>query len=643
MLQPNDEFLFTRQRHEADVMGLHYDLRLVHKDKAYSFATLKDMPKPGEIIGVFEQPVHDRAYALSKKVVIPKGQYGAGTTYLDWVRKAVVAPHSTETMLVIFTKDGEKFLLKKSPTKENEKSWILRNITGMGKSTSPYLTRKSSIEKRAWALDDYAGGNVYLEKIAKKKEQKDDLRPHQTDALDHLDKEHGVVLHHSLGSGKTKTFLKAVQRYQEKYPKKRALVIAPASLVTNVDKELKKHNIKLDRDRLDVMSYEKAVIDAHKLRKNDYSIAVADEAHRLRNTNTKRTRELRDIISGADRRLLATATGNYNKLSDISALVNIAANDNVLPEESKKMDDRYTKEEIIKPGFKDRLLGAKPEAVRRLDRRKELKEILNQYVSFYDSKDDPEAAKHFPKKTEKIVEVEMSKDQQKYYKFAEGKIPFLLRMKIRHNLPLDKKEKANLNAFSTGVRQVSNGYRHLTSDGKAEYSPKILKAVESLQKGMSEDKNFKALVYSNYLDAGLKDYSRKLQEMKIDHAVYDGSLSRAEKDQLVKDYNSGRKKILLISSSGSEGLDSKGTKRVQVLEPHFNPSKINQVVGRAVRFGSHAHLPEEERKVLVEHFHSVHPKPLWGKTPYSIDKYLSENSDTKEELFDEVKSLMKND
>jgi hypothetical protein len=157
MLQPNDEFLFTRQRHEADVMGLHYDLRLVHGDKAYSFATLKDMPGPGEIIAVYEQPVHDRAYALSKKVVIPTGQYGAGVTHLDWVRKAMVAPHSTETSLVIFTKDGQKFLLKKSPTKENEKSWIFRNITGMGKSQNPYLKKiEEGMDKQA----SFIGGAI---------------------------------------------------------------------------------------------------------------------------------------------------------------------------------------------------------------------------------------------------------------------------------------------------------------------------------------------------------------------------------------------------------------------------------------------------------------------------------------------------
>ena len=84
----NSEILFTRQRHEADKAGLHWDYRLVHDDKAYSWATKKELPTPGKSIILFEQPVHDREYALSKKVIIPKGEYGAGITTLDWVRKA---------------------------------------------------------------------------------------------------------------------------------------------------------------------------------------------------------------------------------------------------------------------------------------------------------------------------------------------------------------------------------------------------------------------------------------------------------------------------------------------------------------------------------------------------------------------------
>lgn len=132
MLNSNEKFLFTRQRHEADVMGLHWDYRLVHGDKAYSFATKKEMPDPGKMIILFEQPVHDRSYALSEKVVIPKGQYGAGITYLDFVRKAKIGDHSTPEKFTIDTENGERYLLKRLPDDNKygyKKAWLFRNLS----------------------------------------------------------------------------------------------------------------------------------------------------------------------------------------------------------------------------------------------------------------------------------------------------------------------------------------------------------------------------------------------------------------------------------------------------------------------------------------------------------------------------------
>lgn len=485
--------------------------------------------------------------------------------------------------------------------------------------------------------------NKYLEKIAKKIEKTEMLDPHQESALAQLEKEKGIVLHHSLGSKKTSTFLNAVSRIHQKDPNAKALIIAPASLVSNVDNEIKKHNIKLNRDNLEVISYEKAVNDAPRLRKNKYTIAIADEAQKFRNEKSKRTQELRDIVGHSQYRMLATATGNYNSISDMSTLVNIAANDDILPEKTKDMEREYVEEYAINPGIRDRLLGGLPETHKTLkkEKKKDLKKILNKYVNYYDSADDPTAKEHFAKKEEKIIETEMSPEQERYYKYTEGKLPFLLRLKVRHNLPLDKKEHAQLNSFSSGVRQTSTGYRQLTSDSNAEYTPKIQKAVESLKQGLKEDSNFKALVYSNYLESGLKEYSRKLKDEKIDHDIYDGSLSREQKDKLLKKYNEGKNGVLLISSSGGEGLSSIGTKKVQILEPAFNPSRIQQVVGRAIRYDSHAKLPEKERKVDVEYYHSVHKKPMWGKRPMTIDSYLYNNSDKKDDLFGEVKQLMK--
>ncbi|HXP52261.1 MAG TPA: DEAD/DEAH box helicase, partial [Bacteroidia bacterium] len=566
-------------------------------------------------IVLFEQPVHTAHYALSDNITIPEGSYGAGTTKLDFVRKATIGEHSTQDQMTLHTKSGEKYLLKRLPDgKFGENAWLFRNL-GMT-------------------------GNKYLEKVAANGK----LQSQQESALKQLEDEDGVILHHSMGSGKTRTFLTAIERAQKKDPSAQVFLTAPASLLHNVDKEIKKHGLKIDKKRLDLYSFHKAVNESENLKKKRYALAVVDEAHGLRNNDTKRVKELREIIEGADKRLLSTGTANYNSISDMSTLVNIAAGgDKLLPEAKREMYAKYV-EKYKKPrGILNAILGHKQEEGERLTNKKQLKKILNKYVNYYDAKESPEGRKMFPTQTEEVIEVPMSKEQTKYYRYAEGDIPFLLRMKIRHNMAMDAADKASLNSFSSGVRQASNSYRHLLKDPeKAEYTPKIEKAVSNLKADMAKNPRHKALVYSTYLDAGLNEYSRKLKDEGINHAIYNGSLSKEEKHKLVTDYNNNKMPVLLISSAGSEGLDTKGTRSIQLLEGHFNKSKLKQVIGRGVRYGSHEHLPENEREVKVEHYHSVYSKNMFGKTPYSIDKYMHENAESKDELFDEVKGLMKN-
>ena len=140
MLPPNEEILFTRQLHEAKRAGRHYDIRFVVGDKAYSFATKKDMPEPGKAILLYEQPVHTRSYALSERVEIPEGHYGAGVTTLDFVRKAKIGEHSTPTQMTINTKDS-RYLLKKVGGEEyGESSWLFKNL-GKSEKENKYLEK----------------------------------------------------------------------------------------------------------------------------------------------------------------------------------------------------------------------------------------------------------------------------------------------------------------------------------------------------------------------------------------------------------------------------------------------------------------------------------------------------------------------
>ena len=125
------------------------------------------------------------------------------------------------------------------------------------------------------------------------------LKDHQRRVLSKLEKNPGVVVRHSPGSGKTLTALSAAENYIGRNPDKRALFVVPASLVTNIQKEIDKHGINLPQDAVDVLSYDKAVNRKDDLLKNNYGFVVADEAHKLRNTQTKRYKALNELISNA--------------------------------------------------------------------------------------------------------------------------------------------------------------------------------------------------------------------------------------------------------------------------------------------------------------------------------------------------------
>ena len=213
--------------------------------------------------------------------------------------------------------------------------------------------------------------NKYITKLAKESQRAKE-RPHVEDALNKLENSGGVLTHWSTGSGKTRNFLLAVERDQAKNKQGRSLIVAPASLVTNVDKEIKKHKLKIDRKRLDVYSYEKAVRISDQLKNTKYNLAIADEAQKLRNTGTQRSKELSEVFAGADKRLLATATGNYNHSADIAPLMNIVRGDSALPEDRKKFEAKFVGKEKKTRTLTEFLMGNTPEEVDVLKNKREL-------------------------------------------------------------------------------------------------------------------------------------------------------------------------------------------------------------------------------------------------------------------------------
>jgi superfamily II DNA or RNA helicase len=488
--------------------------------------------------------------------------------------------------------------------------------------------------------------NKYLSKLAEVS-----YKPHQERVIDRAMK-NPILAVHSLGSGKTLTALGTVLRVKQEVGQAPILAIVPASLVQNIWKEVEKHNLPLTRQDMTVVSYEEAARNPAKFSGTLWGAILVDEAHRLRNKGTSRKSAIDTILTSApDAKVLAlTATPVFNKAEDIGVILNTITKKKVLPDVAKEFELQFIGTETVNPGFVKSLLGVKPGEVKYLRNQDRLKKVFEQYVDYYDAKEDPEYAKNFPKSTEEVVPVMMSKPQQQIYEFLEDKIPPHLKWKIRLGLPLSKSESSSLNAFSTGVRQASNSPVPYVDGPKKNmpeyrYSPKAQRIAQDFLDAKATDPSFKGIVYSNYVEAGLTPVQELLTKNNANVEVYSGALTAKAKKILENRYNQGEIDGLLLSSSGAEGLDLKGTRLVQVMEPHFNRSKIDQVVGRAIRYLSHDHLPEDARTVTVRHYHST-KKPgifsrITGNKDLSIDQYLTETSAEKERVHKQIQDIMR--
>lgn len=464
---------------------------------------------------------------------------------------------------------------------------------------------------------------------------KTQLQPHQARVVSRIQQEDqpGLVVAHGLGSGKTLTSIAAQDAMDTP-----ADVVVPAALRANYAKEREKHLKNPSKGRANIQSIEMAARTGE-VSPRPSPLLIVDEAHRARDTGTKAFRALK--ANKAEKRLLLTASPFYNHPVDIAPLVNIAAGNQVLPHEKAEFAQKYIRERQVSPGFVDRVFrGVQPGVVEEINpaTRGELQSHLGKWVDYH-----PNSQEGFPRVVREDVPVEMTPQQLKVYETVMGRAPAWVANKIRAGLPPSKQESKQLNAFLGAVRQVSNSTRAF---GSMQEEPKIQKAYENLKKTLDENPRAKAVVYSNYLDSGISPYKERLQKGGVPFGEFTGEMSKKERDELIKQYNEDKIRALLISSAGGEGLDLKGTRLMQVLEPHWNVEKLKQVEGRGVRFKSHEHLPETEREVRIQRYLATRPRTgllekLKIKDPGgSVDQYLAQRSAEKEQLNQQFRDLL---
>jgi hypothetical protein len=522
----------------------------------------------------------------------------------------------------------------KNPTPR--RGWALRNW-GIDPTKLVEPQQSPQIQEM---LDTYK--NRKMQRYVKEKQAEllpeVNLQPHQERIQETVNEDSPrMIVYHGLGSGKSLSALAAAEAAKQKYNEDYGIV-APASLKGNFQKEVEKFT----RDsNPEILSY--TGLGLGKKFSKPPETVIMDEAHRLRNPGGAAAQAAADVANQAKRVLLLTGSPITNSPSDLANLISIVARKNISPQEFEK---KYIGYRTVHPGLINWARGIKPGVQPVVKNESELRKLLEGHVDYQPSK-TPEGVNV----NEEKIEVPLTQQQQKIQQALRTKIPPSFLWKLDQEFPLSKDELSKLNSFLTGLRQNSVSTRPFRVDNDAfrafQQSGKLQEAYKRLQELLASDPRKKAIIYSNHIGAGVEPYAAALAKYNIPHGIFHGGIPTKQRQKALADYNAGKLRALLIGPAGAEGLSTKGTNLIQLLDPHWHESRTQQARGRGLRFDSHDDLPEELKNVHVQRFISKSEDPsflgkmLGYRRERTGDEILERLSNEKERINERFRELLR--
>ncbi|XP_062311311.1 chromodomain-helicase-DNA-binding protein 4-like [Osmerus eperlanus] len=324
-------------------------------------------------------------------------------------------------------------------------------------------------------------------------------------------------------------------------------------------------------------SYELITIDQAILGSIDWACLVVDEAHRLKNNQSKFFRVLNNYP--LQHKLLLTGTPLQNNLEELFHLLNF-----LTPERFNNLE-----------GFLEEFADIAKE-----DQIKKLHEMLGPHML---RRLKADVFKHMPSKTELIVRVELSPMQKKYYKFiltrnfealntrGGGNQVSLL------NVVMDLKKCCNHPYLFPGAAmeapKIPNGMYEGSALTKASGKLTLLqKMMKKLKEG-----GHRVLVFSQMtkmLDL-LEDF---LENEGYKYERIDGGVTGGMRQEAIDRFNAPgapQFAFLLSTRAGGLGINLATADTVVIYDSDWNPHNDIQAFSRAHRIG-------QNKKVMIYRF-----------------------------------------
>lgn len=393
------------------------------------------------------------------------------------------------------------------------------------------------------------------------------LRDYQKRVCTVIRRQKGLIVVHSVGTGKTLTAVTASQCFLADNPGAKVFVLTPVTLMDNFRKAMRSYGISNSDPRYIIMShkmfltrYSEAVLNKKVVNRNGVQITadpfrgnmvIIDEAHIFRTQPLvkKRAGQPYDTDAkwmvratrSAERVLCLTATPFYNNEKDLLNLISMTKSTDFPNHDKTKWVNMF---------------------------------------SFYER---DHADPNFPRVNMFDVKVPMSMGYYNQYAdiFREE------RSKHPPNMNISQSE-----AFLIKIRQLVGGFKKNQEENpKAEWVfNKVLEILE---------KKGRMFIFANFRDTGVGRVEEQLKKRRIPYNAIHGEVTAADRTKIINAYNDGTVPILIITHAGGVGIDLKKTSDIVLFDNVWNPADEEQIIGRGVRFGSHADLPKEKQVVNV--------------------------------------------
>lgn len=482
---------------------------------------------------------------------------------------------------------------------------------------------------------------------------------HQKEAVDKLiDNKGKMILAHQMGTGKTVTSIYGFEKLRHRGEAKKALVVVPSGLRNNFaeggvakftnssyqivasSSEKKKENYVGSKDvgpdkTYTIMSYAMFRRDpAGYMKKTGADTLILDEYHKVRNERSGVFKAAVEARPYAKNFIGLTASLINNHPSEIASLLTISeANRGMSPGQFKRAFTQTIGHTKSFSGKARKIVGLKnPRGY------VETVQPRVHYVTTEDLK-----GKTMPKKEVKNVKVPMSDEQYRLYQYSLNRLGPLKKYITSRDENVTIKDANQLFVQIAQARRLSNsihtGRKDVTPEQAAQKTPKTRQLLADTAQHLKERPDNKVVLYSNLVRGGIDVLSAGLKSMGIDHALFIGKGTEVGGTKVtsdirqtgVKDFKEGKKRVIVISGAGAEGLDLKNATAFYALDGHFNPEKILQAEARARRLGGQAHREPEQRKVDVRRYQSVVPeskrpsllgRAMGKRTPQTTDEWM---------------------